>query len=151
MIQYILNDVILAQNLWYLLCRRFFYDRAYGERIANFITTCERVHFTSHFAKRTDTMNGELIGGSTYPAFNDFPSVHHMLMDGRKWWKVLASGMRKYRDRSSVVRNRTTTGRGGPFYLLRYWNFSCSQILLRNVDYKKVCNLNCISSLWFWY
>lgn len=49
-----------------------FYDRA--GRIANFITTCERVHFP--FAKRMDTINGELIG--TCSAFNDFPSVHHM-------------------------------------------------------------------------
>lgn len=50
-----------------------FYDRA--GRIANFITTCERIHFP--FAKRMDTINGELIGGSAYSAFNDFSSVHH--------------------------------------------------------------------------
>lgn len=56
-IRYISNDVVWRKFMIFILSKAF-YDRA--GRIANFITTCERIRFL--FAKRMDTVNGELIG-----------------------------------------------------------------------------------------
>lgn len=96
MIRYISNDVVWQKFM--IFVSKTFYDGA--GKIANFIINVWT--YLSSICK-TDTMNGANRG--TYPAFNDFPSVHHTY-EQQEVMKNAYFRNAKTPIRSCVVRNR---------------------------------------------